>query len=121
MAQNPLWSSQTTDQGKTLTILEDVDIKIILSDDILLNLNIPVETQVKATTSLTQIVLSSYNINLDFTIKSDNVFDKTWKKIAPVSMRIGRTSATGTITWSDDYGDHVVALNGIGTIWHMRH
>ena len=111
----------TTDQGKTLTILEDVDIKILLSDDVLLTLKMPVETQVKATSSLTQIVLSSFNIKLDFNIKSENVFDNTWKMISPVSMRIGRTSSTGTITWSDDYGEHEVVLNGIGTVWNMRH
>jgi hypothetical protein len=81
----------------------------------------PVETQVKATSSLTQIVLSSFNIKLDFNIKSENAFDNTWKMISPVSMRIGRTSSTGTITWSDDYGEHEVVLNGIGTVWNMRH
>jgi predicted secreted hydrolase len=111
----------TTDQGKTLTILEDVDVKILQSDDVLYLLKIPVETQVKATNSLTQIILNSYNINLDLNIKSDNFFDNTWKKISPVSIRIGRTMASGIITWSDDYGDHEVALNGIGTIWNMRH
>jgi hypothetical protein len=111
----------TTDQGKTLTILEDINVKILQSDDILLILKIPIETQIKATTSLTQIILNSYNINLELKIKSENVFDNTWKKISPVSMRIGGISASGIITWSDDYGDHNVMLNGIGTIWNMRH
>ncbi len=111
----------TTDQGKTITILEDVNIKIIQSDDVLLLLNLPIETKIEATTSLTQIIINSYNINLNLNIKSDNIFDNTWKKISPVSMRIGRTSASGIITWSDDYGDHEVVLNGIGNVWNMRH
>lgn len=111
----------TTDQGKTLTILDDVDVKIIQSNDVLLLLKMPVETQVKATTGLKQIILKDYNINLNLNLKSENVFDNTWKKISSVSMRIGRTIATGTITWSDKYGDHEVTINDVGTIWNMRH
>lgn len=111
----------TTDQGRKLTILEDVNVKILQSDSVLLLLKIPVETEIKATTSLKQIFLSSYNIQLDLNLKAENVFDNTWKKISPVSMRIGSSTATGTITWSDNYGEHEVVLNGIGTIWNMRH
>jgi predicted secreted hydrolase len=111
----------TTDQGRKLTILEDVNVKILQSNDVLLLLKMPIETEIKATTSLTQVLLNSYNIKLDLNLKAENVLDNTWKKISPVSMRIGRNTATGTITWSDDYGDHEVTINGIGTIWNMRH
>ena len=111
----------TTDQGRKLTILEDVNVKILQSNDVLMLLKMPVETEIKATTSLKQIILNSYNRKLDLNLKAENVLDNTWKKISPVSMRLGRNTATGTITWSDDYGDHEVVLNGIGTIWNMRH
>jgi hypothetical protein len=36
-------------------------------------------------------------------------------------MKIGRNTVTGEITWSDDDGEHEINLNGIGTIWNMRH
>ena len=111
----------TNDQGKKITMLEDVNIKIERSDDLSLLLKIPIETIVTATPSLKQIILSGYNIKLDLNINAENTFDHSWKKLTQVGMKIGSISTTGVISWSDDYGDHEVKLDGIGTIWNMRH
>jgi predicted secreted hydrolase len=47
----------TTNQGETITKLEDVNIKVTESDQIFLLLNIPSETQITARPSVTQILL----------------------------------------------------------------
>jgi predicted secreted hydrolase len=111
----------TNDQGKKITLLEDIDIKIERSDDVTFLMKMPIETQVTASPSLTQLILSGYNIKLDLTLTAENTFDYTWKKLSPVGMRIGDTTTSGVISWSDDYGDHEVQLDGVGTIWNMRH
>jgi predicted secreted hydrolase len=111
----------TTDQGNKITILEDANIKIIQSDDVNFLLKVPLETQVEGTTSLKQILLDSYDIYLNLNIKAGNTFDYTWKKLTYVGMKIGECIVTGSISWSDDNGDHEVQLDGIGTIWNMRH
>ena len=111
----------TTNQGETFTKLEDVDIEILESDKILLFLNLPKETKVIGKTASTQILLRSYNIKLEIDIKADNVYQRVWKRLSNVGMSIGRTTVTGKISWSDDNGKHIVELNGLGTIWNMRH
>ena len=111
----------TNDQGKKITILENVDIKIEKSDDIFLLLNIPTETKVTAAPSLTQIALNGYDIKLNINLKAEETIDHSWKIPAHVGMKLGSISASGSMSWSDDYGDHEVQLNGIGTIWDMRH
>ncbi len=111
----------TTNQGETFTKLNDVEINILESDKILLFLNLPKETKVTGKTSSTQLLLRTYNINLDLDIKADNVYQRVWKRLSNVGMSIGRATITGKISWSDEDGKHLVDLNGIGTIWNMRH
>jgi predicted secreted hydrolase len=111
----------TTDNGNTLTRLEDVDIKITTSDKAILLLNLPLETQVTARSANTQILLKTFNILLGLDISADNTYDHTWRGFKHVGMKIGRSTISGSITWSDDDGDHDIDLNGIGTIWNMRH
>lgn len=111
----------TTNQGETFTKLEDIEVNILDSDKILLFLNLPKETKVKGKTSSTQLLLRTYNINLELDIKADNVYQRVWKRLSNVGMSIGRATITGKISWSDNDGKHIVDLNGLGTIWYMRH
>lgn len=111
----------TTDQGKSLTRLEDLTIEIAESDRLFLLVNMPIQTKISAVPKSSQILLSPYDINLDLNITADNTLEKTWKRFTYVGMKIGRTTVSGRITWSDEDGDHNIELNGIGTIWNMRH
>jgi len=112
----------TTDQGNTITKLESVDIEIEKSDRLFLLLKMPIETNVSAEAKLiSQFLLSTYDINLNMKIVADNTYEKTWKLPTYVGMKIGRSTVTGSLTWSDEDGAHNVKINGIGTIWNMRH
>ena len=111
----------TTDKGNTLTVLENVDLKIIQSDKLFTFVYIPKETQITAQASSTQYIVRDANINLDLNLKESTIFDHIWKSFAHVGMKIGRANIQGSITWHDSYGDHDVELTGIGTIWNMRH
>jgi len=110
----------TTDQGETVTILENLDIKILESDKLFVLLNIPIKTKVTATSAVTQIILDPYDIVLDLNIEADNTYWHEWKFPSYVGTKIGRCSVSGSITWKDDK-DHNVDLAGIGTIWNIRH
>jgi len=111
----------TSDKGKTLTILEDIEIDITDSDKLFLLLNIPNKMTVTANPSLSQIVLKDTNINLNLNLNIDNSLSKEWKRLSYVGMKIGRTNIDGSISWTDKSGDHNIDLLGIGSIWHMRH
>jgi len=110
----------TTDQGEKLLLLNDIKVDITDSDKIFLLLNLPNKIDITAEPSISQILVSEYDVKLDLSIDSHNTFDKEWKKLTHVGMRIGRANINGIITWNDDEGDHEVELNGVGTIWNMR-
>jgi len=119
---NPLASLIiTTDQGVTLTELEHVSLEIIQSDKMFTLGYIPTETQITGKPSSTQLIIRDTSIQLDLNIKEDTAFDHIWKGLIRVGMKIGRADIQGSLTWHDNYGDHDVALEGIGTIWSMRH
>jgi predicted secreted hydrolase len=111
----------TTDQGNTLTVLENVDFKIIQSDKLFTFRYIPTEMQITGQASPTQLIIRDTNIKLDINLKQDTTLNHIWKGLTRVGMNIGRTRAQGTITWQDSYGEHIVELDGIGTSWNMRH
>lgn len=111
----------TTDKGERITILDDVEINIMQSDKVFLLMNIPTETEITANPGASQILLKTFGIKLNLNIKADSTLDHIWKKATYVGMKIGRGDVSGKITWSDDNGDHNVDLNGISTIWNMRH
>jgi hypothetical protein len=110
----------STDQGETLTKLNDITITTVKSEKLFLFLKIPTEITIVAKPSITQPLLRPYNIKLELTIKADNTFDKTWKLPSFVGMKTGRSIANGIISWSDDTGEHQIELNGIGSVWDMR-
>jgi len=110
----------TTDQGASITPLEDIDITIKDSDKIALLLKMPNSIKINAEPSLTQILLKTYNIKFDIEINDGNMYDKTWKFPAYVGMKIGMSSVFGKIKWSDDDGNHEIDLEGSGSTWYMR-
>jgi hypothetical protein len=110
----------TTDNGETITNLENVDITTVNSDKLFLLLKMPSELDISAKPSSTQILLKNYDLDLDIKIKSENTYKKTWKFPTYVGMKIGLNTVTGKIKWSDEDGNHEIELNGTGTIWNMR-
>jgi hypothetical protein len=110
----------TTNQGETITKLDDLDISMTDSDKLFLLLKMPSELDISAKASSTQILLKNYNIELDINLKSENTYEKTWKFPTYVGMKIGLNNVTGNIKWNDEDGDHEIELNGTGTIWNMR-
>ena len=56
----------TTDQGQTLTLLEEIDITVRKSDKIFLLLKMPSEINIRAKPNpISQVLLKKYNIRLD--------------------------------------------------------
>jgi len=111
----------TTDQGETLTPLENIDIIIKESDKLFLLLEMPTELGIIAKPkTLNQPLLKSLDIYLNIDILTDNTYEKTWKFPTYIGMKVGLNAVSGKIKWSDDDGDHEIELNGLGTIWHMR-
>lgn len=110
----------TTNQGETLTVLNDIDITIEESDKLFLLLKMPSEIRILARPSITQVLLKTYDINLDINIKAKNTYGKIWKFPTYVGMKLGLNTVSGKIKWSDNEGDHHIELIGSGTIWTMR-
>jgi len=112
----------TTDDGETLTSLDNIDIKIIKSEEkVFLKLvTMPSEYSVSAKSRATQVLLKSAKIGLDLDIKTDNSYCKIWKFPTYVGMKVGMSNVTGKITWSDSDGNQEVTLNGLATSWSMR-
>ena len=111
----------TDDKGKTITILDDIDITIEKSDKLFLLLKIPTEITIKAKPkSLSQPLLKSYNIRFELNIKAVNTLEKTWRFPTYVGMKVGLCTANGKISWSDNEGDHLVKLEGTASAWFMR-
>jgi hypothetical protein len=112
----------TTDKGNTLTLLENIDITIADSEKVSLLLKRPTDINIYAEPGLTQPLLGTYDIVLDLNIKFEKSIGKEFLGLLDiVDMNIGRSTVTGRITWSDEEGDHDIDLNGIGSMWTMRH
>jgi len=111
----------TTDQGKTITKLENIDITIKKSDKLFLLLKMPSEISLIAKPKvITQPLLRTYNIRLDIDVVAENTYERTWKIPTYVGMKVGLNTISGKISWSDNDGVHELELNGLGTIWNMR-
>lgn len=111
----------TTDKGNTITVLDNINPEITKSnDEIFPFVRIPLEININAKAGLSQPLLSTYNIEINVDIKSENNYEKIWKFPTYVGMSIGRSSIVGTIEWTDDEGFHEIELDGIGTQWSMR-
>jgi len=110
----------TTDRGETLTQLNDVEISIEKSDKISLFLNKPLKIAINAKPSISQGILRTYYLKLNFDIEVGETYDKKFGSLKSSGMSIGQCNINGKVTWSDNDGNHEVDLNGIGSIWTMR-
>jgi len=110
----------TTDNGKTLTILDNVDPKIVSSDTrVFPFVKIPSEISITAKPSLLQIAMRGTKIVLNIDIKADNTYEKVWKFPTYVGMKVGRSTVNGKITWVENGESREVDLNGVGAVWSM--
>lgn len=111
----------TTDKGKTITSLEDIEITIENSERINLLLKRPTEISIKAKPGVTQPLLATYDIMLELNIKFEQSLEEKFGLIDTVTMSVGRSIINGRVKWTDEDGDHDISLNGIGSMWTMRH
>jgi hypothetical protein len=111
----------TTDEGRTITVLDNIDFKITKSDTrIFPFVKMPSEFSLSAKPGLLQLLLKTYDIQLDIDIIAENTYEKVWKFPTYVGMKVGMSTINGKITWSDEDGDHEMDLNGLGILWSMR-
>jgi predicted secreted hydrolase len=117
----------TTDNGETLTELKNVDLKITREDaKIFPFVKMPVDFDISAKPSLntfhvvSQSLLYGTNIKLEAEIKVKNSINKIWKFPAYVGMKVGLCEIEGTLSWSDEDGEHQMEIYGIGNSWSMR-
>ena len=111
----------TTDQGKTITSLKDVDPEITESDDeIFTFVKMPLEIQINGKPSAIQPLLGTYDIILDINLQVDNTYENVWKFPTYVGMNVGRSIVSGSVIWTDEDGDQEVEFSGIASTWSMR-
>ncbi len=111
----------TTNDGQTITSFSDVNPEITVSDDeIFTFVNMPLEIVINANPGITQPLLATYDISFNIDISADNMYEQVWKFPTYVGMNVGRSMVSGTLTWTDDEGDHEIDVQGIGTLWSMR-
>ena len=119
---NPLGTMLiTTDKGRTITLLKDIEIKIEDSEKVSLLVKTPTEMSINAKPGVTQPLLKTYDIVLDLNIEFKDSISEKFGLIDIVGMNIGRSTVSGKITWTDDDGDHDISLTGISSMWTMRH
>jgi predicted secreted hydrolase len=119
---NPLSSFiLTTDQGKTITSLQDVDPEILESDDeIFTFVKMPLEIEINGKPGALQPLLGTYDIIMDVNLQVDNTVENVWKFPTYVGMNVGRSLVSGSVTWTDEDGDQEVEFSGIASTWSMR-
>lgn len=111
----------TTNKGKSITAFDNVLPEITEADDeIFTFVTMPIKIHVTGSPGLCQPLLSTYDIALNIDISIENTCEKIWKFPTYVGMNVGSCTVSGTVTWTDDDGEHEVELNGIGTVWSMR-
>ena len=117
----------TTTNGETITELKNIDLKITRGDSqIFPFVKMPAEFDIQARPSIkpeyivSQSFLYGTNTELDINIDVVSAYNKIWKFPTYVAMKVGMCSVDGTLSWSDDEGDHNIPLNGIGITWSMR-
>lgn len=111
----------TTSDGETLTSFNDVNPEITESaDEIFTFVKMPMKINIDGRPGVVQPLLGSYDITVTLDISIDNTFENIWKFPTYVGMNVGRSTVKGTISWTDDDGQHTESFSGIGTSWNMR-
>ena len=117
----------TTDRGVTFTELKDVNLRITKRDEKVFPLvRLPSAFNLKADPSINPLYMISQSllygtktaVNGDISITHG--INKIWKFPTYLGMKIGYCTIDGTISWSDDDGNHEVPVSGIGVSWNMR-
>lgn len=111
----------TTDQGKTITKLNDVEIGIENSERLSLLLKRPTDFKIHAKPGLAQALLRTYYVNLELELSVGENYQKIFRSLQTLGMNIGQSTVSGQIYWYDEDGDHTVELSGHANIWTMRH
>ncbi|DAC73119.1 MAG TPA: hypothetical protein DSN98_01560 [Thermoplasmata archaeon] len=117
----------TTDRGVSLTELKDVNLKITAKDEKVFPLvKLPAAFSLKADPSINPLYVISQSLlygtktSLSGDISITHATNKIWKFPSYLGMKIGYCTIDGTISWTDDDGDHNVPVHGIGVSWNMR-
>jgi predicted secreted hydrolase len=117
----------TSNRGETITELKDVNLKITQKDEKVFPLvKLPAAFTIKADPSINPLYVISQSLlygtktTLSGDISITNAISNIWKFPAYMGMKIGYCSYDGTISWTDDEGDHEVSVHGIGVSWSMR-
>jgi len=117
----------STDGGKTMTELKDVNLRITQKDEKVFPLvKLPAAFSLKADPSINPLYLVSQSLlygtktTLSAEISITHATSQIWKFPSYVGMKIGYCVIDGTISWSDDDGDHEVSIQGLGVSWNMR-
>jgi hypothetical protein len=117
----------TTDRGETITELKDVNLKITQTDEKIFPLvKLPSAFSVDADPSFNPLYLISQSLlygthtSLSADLDVTDACNKIWKFPTYLGMKIGYCTIDGTLSWSDDDGDHEVPVHGLGVSWSMR-
>jgi predicted secreted hydrolase len=117
----------TTDRGETITELKDVNLKITQKDEKVFPLvKLPAAFSINADPSVNPLYVISQSLlygtktTLNGDIEITHATSKLWKFPTYMGMKIGYCTIDGTISWSDNDGDHEVPIHGIGVSWNMR-
>ena len=117
----------TTDNGETFTELRNVDLQITRQDPQIFpfvkmptDFNIVASPSVNPLYAVSQALLFGTNTQLDVDVSVKNECDNVWKFPTYLGMKTGYSEIEGTLSWTDDDGDHDIPLSGIGVSWSMR-
>jgi predicted secreted hydrolase len=117
----------TTDQGKTITELKDVNLKITQKDEKVFPLiKMPSAFTLDASPSInplyviSQSLLYGSQIQLSGDLSVTHSCNKIWKFPTYLGMKVGYCTYDGSLSWTDDEGDHEVPVHGVGVSWSMR-
>ena len=117
----------STDHGESFTELKNVDLKITEEDSRIFPFvempsafNLYARSSINPLYAISQSLLYGTNIKLDVDIELENEYNKVWKFPTYVGMKLSQSHVNGTISWSDNDGDHELPVNGLGITWSMR-
>jgi hypothetical protein len=117
----------STNRGETITELKNVNLKITQRDEKVFPLvRLPSEFSLNANPSINPLYLVSQSLlygtktTLSGDISITHATNQIWKFPTYIGMKVGYCVIDGTISWTDDEGDHEVPIHGIGVSWNMR-
>lgn len=117
----------TTDRGATITELKNVDLKITQKDERVFPLvTMPSAFTIDASPSINPLYLISQSLlygtqtQLNGDLKVTHACNKIWKFPTYLGMKVGYCTFDGTLSWTDNEGDHEVPVHGVGVSWSMR-